>query len=748
MSNWSPVAGQVLHYVKTAAASGGPASGYFLKFYDTSNVAISMASASDGTGLLAKASIDSSGYPLNGSSARFIPYIDRDYRPALYTNATDADADTIANADWFPGTTLKLSTAASTSVSEDTIATMVANTSFAIGDFISVKNYSSTILSGVMFFEVVAAATGTADGGEFIDLPNTTPALQARQNFNTQYATAEQFGAPHDGTNGLVEITAALLTGRTIHLSDNRTYDVTGSILIESFQHLRLGGGTTVRSSVSPAIRVKGERGSVKGKDFSSIVRLTTGTASDQGIVKIGHALIADDDDIQYNTIKNLRLIGDDPFGTNGTHTGVDTIGLMCLNLGDFDQNPSDNGLVFFNQVHNILFEDVKEGYLLTASVNAQISSELYFRRIGEFGIHCYAPLIADAEGTNYGVNWNAASRLEGSCAENSFDQMFVDGSFSDTTGIFPIMAFIRLEFRTDSQLFTNVLDESGTNTVTTPAEGYNIDASVTDCSIKGVFNIAPAGTNSSLTTSIWDEKGVSRQRELRIDSLISDLVQVQLAGSAAAPHTFLAGSTTTGTYWPAADEYAISDTGTERYRMGGTTPHVFTGNFSVAGDTTLRTTTPVDDNNRNFGSLSLRWKEIFAANGTINTSDERDKTPITPLTEAEKAAATEIRASIGSFKWKHAIEREESGGNKARIHIGVGAQTVCSILDSHGLEPFDYSFVCYEEWEASPEERKTPSEGDPEGDPEGELVKPALEAGNRYGIRYDELNCFLIAAL
>lgn len=106
MANWSPVAGQVLNYVRTAADSSGPASGYVLKFYDTTNVAISMASASDGSGLLGSCTIDSSGYPLNGSGARFIPFVDQDYRPALYTNQTDADADTIANADWFPGTVL------------------------------------------------------------------------------------------------------------------------------------------------------------------------------------------------------------------------------------------------------------------------------------------------------------------------------------------------------------------------------------------------------------------------------------------------------------------------------------------------------------------------------------------------------------------------------------------------------------------------------------------------------------------
>jgi len=113
MANWSPISGTLPQYDKSAAAGSGPASGYFLKFYNTSNVAINMASDKDGGGLLAKAQLDSSGYPLNGSGARFIPFINQEYKPALYTNTTDADADTTGNADWFPVTIPRTLTGAS-----------------------------------------------------------------------------------------------------------------------------------------------------------------------------------------------------------------------------------------------------------------------------------------------------------------------------------------------------------------------------------------------------------------------------------------------------------------------------------------------------------------------------------------------------------------------------------------------------------------------------------------------------------
>jgi hypothetical protein len=59
-----------------------------------------MATDSTGGTTLAKCALNSLGYPVNGSNAVFIPHIDQTYKLALYTNATDADANTLANAVW------------------------------------------------------------------------------------------------------------------------------------------------------------------------------------------------------------------------------------------------------------------------------------------------------------------------------------------------------------------------------------------------------------------------------------------------------------------------------------------------------------------------------------------------------------------------------------------------------------------------------------------------------------------------
>jgi len=59
-----------------------------------------MATDSTGVTTLAKAQINTAGYPINGSGDVFIPHISQSYKIVLYKNATDADNDTTGNADW------------------------------------------------------------------------------------------------------------------------------------------------------------------------------------------------------------------------------------------------------------------------------------------------------------------------------------------------------------------------------------------------------------------------------------------------------------------------------------------------------------------------------------------------------------------------------------------------------------------------------------------------------------------------
>lgn len=133
----------------------------------------------------------------------------------------------------------------------------------------------------------------------------------------------------------------------------------------------------------------------------------------------------------------------------------------------------------------------------------------------------------------------------------------------------------------------------------------------------------------------------------------------------------------------------------------------------------------PNADNTQPLGGPSNRWSVVYAGTGTINTSDEREKQNFAVITEAERQAALGIKALIKSFKFKNSVVKK---GDKARIHFGVSAQQVAEVFKTVGLDPDNYALFCYDEWDANEEQ--------------------GIAAGNRYGIRYDELLAFVIAAL
>lgn len=188
----------------------------------------------------------------------------------------------------------------------------------------------------------------------------------------------------------------------------------------------------------------------------------------------------------------------------------------------------------------------------------------------------------------------------------------------------------------------------------------------------------------------------------------------------------------------------------------------------------------PGADNTINLGIASFRWKEVFAGNATINTSDERLKQWLGGLSAAEVRAGLRIADEIGLFRWV----------DGSRVHVGVRAQQVARILIEEGVEAaqsldfaqdvfvpeperpsFRMAFLTFDTWEAVREPvmrevclkratRSAPAVRDsvqrvatPRYRPKaGEVVDEAglvwreRKAGNLFGIRTGELSLFLAA--
>lgn len=132
----------------------------------------------------------------------------------------------------------------------------------------------------------------------------------------------------------------------------------------------------------------------------------------------------------------------------------------------------------------------------------------------------------------------------------------------------------------------------------------------------------------------------------------------------------------------------------------------------------------PSTDGNKNLGLSNLRWSTVYAATGTINTSDKREKQQITEIPDAVLRAWAKVK--FCQFKFNDAVEDK---GDDARIHFGLIAQEVKEAFESEGLDAFAYGLLCYDEW---PEQAEEKDEND-------NIIKPYKPAGNRYGVRYEE---------
>jgi hypothetical protein len=148
----------------------------------------------------------------------------------------------------------------------------------------------------------------------------------------------------------------------------------------------------------------------------------------------------------------------------------------------------------------------------------------------------------------------------------------------------------------------------------------------------------------------------------------------------------------------------------------------------------------PAADNTVSLGASGARWTQVFAANGTINTSDERDKDLIEEVPQAWLDAWADVK--YARFKFKDAIEKK---GDGARWHVGLIAQRVEQVFSAHGINAFDIGLLCYNEWEDQFEDVLVEQEiTDAEGRSVKTLVKTGQriqtqKAGNRYGVRYEQ---------
>jgi len=172
-------------------------------------------------------------------------------------------------------------------------------------------------------------------------------------------------------------------------------------------------------------------------------------------------------------------------------------------------------------------------------------------------------------------------------------------------------------------------------------------------------------------------------------------------------------------------------------------------------------------DNAMDIGSINGRWDDIYATNGTIQTSDRNEKQDIEVLTAAETAVAVACKGLLRKFRWIDAVEEK---GDDARIHFGIIAQDLQDAFTAEGLDAGRYAMFISSTWWETQTDVPAVVAVDEVLDEDGNVVTEAVEAKDAYtrtdtfdtlaeapegatertrlGVRYPELLAFIIGAM
>jgi len=101
-------------------------------------------------------------------------------------------------------------------------------------------------------------------------------------------------------------------------------------------------------------------------------------------------------------------------------------------------------------------------------------------------------------------------------------------------------------------------------------------------------------------------------------------------------------------------------------------------------------------DNAIDLGNSDARFDDIFATNGTIQTSDENEKQDIASMTTAELAVGKRLSTLFKTFRWKDKVTEK---ADKARTHSGIVAQEVKAAFEAEGLDATKYALFCSDTW-------------------------------------------------
>ena len=183
--------------------------------------------------------------------------------------------------------------------------------------------------------------------------------------------------------------------------------------------------------------------------------------------------------------------------------------------------------------------------------------------------------------------------------------------------------------------------------------------------------------------------------------------------------------------------DHGTNSSGISRIRNSNDNLHLDAGssgeiflNAYAAGDIRARRIRPISDNLYDLGSSSMRWDDVFATNGTIQTSDKTKKNTIV---DSDLGLSFINKLKPVSYKFN----------DGTRTHYGLIAQDIETILSDVSKPTTD--FAGFIKTDLPDEYYKEAEPNIPEGKKEGDLKSAAH---TEYGLRYGEFISPLIKAV
>lgn len=653
---------------------------------------------------------------------------------------------------------------------------------YTIGQAVITSGYYEIDDGGSAQYVVVASGTGVDDGGSFIDMDN---GLQLRKVTDTAI-TIKQFGAVGDGiTNSTYAIDSAF-SGQT------ETKKIPEGLFLSDPNPVSNKNifGTGTLKQLTPNQNML----SIFNSDKKTIEGVKTEV--NKTIGQSGQSTV--DRDSQFSSFKNYKI----------TEMGGRGFGILSYSLDVNVPNLANtyDDMKFLADGTKFTVGD-DSGGLLLANNKFCMSSNIYAQNLGQFGVYELKNVSEFNVATNIVSNTTENAVYFGTDDNTNTPNNIITNVVSYNSGF----SAVNLG-QSHGNIVDNVIAYDDADSIATQPHGVTIGGGknnvVTNLKLKGYdptgrvpypirFRDDASENFVSVTADMDNDNLIIHQDTANKNCVRVDMAQFSSLLSKTATlgdRTYFNGTPTSSTvYAPCTGEHIGTTTGgflwmpayidipslfsTDRWRMvtagdgrlaiaaEGQTGIKFvagasqinesyssitsnpesgiridlgfntdnsSNDFIEFEETSVRSST---DNTIALGRADKRYSEVFAANATINTSDERLKTPLLEIEEAERNCAKEVKANIRKFKMTESVEKK---GDKARIHFGVGAQTVKSIFESHGLNPFDYGLFCHDSWGEKEEILS----------PEGAAIQNYEPSGDRYGIRYEELLCFIVASI